>query len=130
MATAGLIREAGTADRRVPAASLRVLFLVSAHNSLSQRAWIALTELGHEVTVAVVDSAAAMEAAVGESRPELIVDLRLEEGGERRVEGGELGQEVVERGRAEDAGEVARQPLQQGPLGERVPEDQVDRRAG
>ena len=53
--------------------SLRVLFLVSAHNSLSQRAWIALTELGHEVTVAVVDSAAAMEAAVGEHRPQLIV---------------------------------------------------------
>ena len=36
---------------------MRVLFLVSAHNSLSQRAWIALTERGHEVTVAVVDSA-------------------------------------------------------------------------
>jgi putative two-component system hydrogenase maturation factor HypX/HoxX len=53
--------------------SLRVLFLVSAHNSLSQRAWIALTELGHEVTVAVVDSAAEMEAAVGEHRPQLIV---------------------------------------------------------
>jgi putative two-component system protein, hydrogenase maturation factor HypX/HoxX len=53
--------------------SLRVLFLVSAHNSLSQRAWIALTELGHDVTVAVVDSAAAMEAAVGEHRPQLIV---------------------------------------------------------
>ena len=44
--------------------SLRILFLVSAHNGLSQRAWIALSELGHEVTVAVVDSAAAMEAAV------------------------------------------------------------------
>jgi putative two-component system protein, hydrogenase maturation factor HypX/HoxX len=52
---------------------MRVLFLVSAHNSLSQRAWIALTELGHEVAVAVVDSAAAMEAAVGEHRPQLIV---------------------------------------------------------
>ena len=52
---------------------MRVLFLVSAHNSLSQRAWIALTELGHEVTVAVVDSAAAMEAAVSEHRPQLIV---------------------------------------------------------
>jgi putative two-component system hydrogenase maturation factor HypX/HoxX len=52
---------------------LRVLFLVSAHNSLSQRAWIALTELGHEVNVAVVDSAAAMEAAVAEHRPQLIV---------------------------------------------------------
>ena len=55
------------------ARSLRILFLVSAHNSLSQRAWIALTELGHEVTVAVVDSAAAMEAAVGAHRPQLIV---------------------------------------------------------
>ena len=52
---------------------LRILFLVSAHNGLSQRAWIALTELGHEVTVAVVDSAGAMEAAVGEHDPELIV---------------------------------------------------------
>ena len=73
MATAGLRREARAADRRDPATSLRVLFLVSAHNSLSQRAWIALTELGHEVTVAVVDSAAAMETAVSASRPELIV---------------------------------------------------------
>jgi putative two-component system protein, hydrogenase maturation factor HypX/HoxX len=51
----------------------RVLFLVSAHNSLSQRAWIALREQGHAVEVAVVDSAAAMEAAVGEHDPELIV---------------------------------------------------------
>jgi putative two-component system hydrogenase maturation factor HypX/HoxX len=52
---------------------LRVLFLVSAHNSLSQRAQIALTELGHEVAVAVVDSTAAMEAAAAQHRPELIV---------------------------------------------------------
>ena len=63
---------ASDGDRGDPG-SLRVLFLVSAHNSLSQRAWIALTELGHDVTVAVVDSAAAMEAAVGEHRPQLIV---------------------------------------------------------
>ena len=53
--------------------SLRILFLVSAHNSLSQRAYIALTELGHEVAVAVVDSAAAMESAVARHRPELVV---------------------------------------------------------
>jgi len=53
--------------------TLRILFLVSAHNSLSQRALIALTELGHEVTVTVVGSAAEIEAAVGEHRPELIV---------------------------------------------------------
>lgn len=50
-----------------------MLFLVSAHNSLSQCAWVALTALGHRVTVAVVDSAAAMERAVAEHRPELIV---------------------------------------------------------
>jgi putative two-component system hydrogenase maturation factor HypX/HoxX len=50
-----------------------ILFLVSAHNGLSQRVWIALTERGHEVVVAVVDSDSAMEAAVAEHRPRLIV---------------------------------------------------------
>ena len=50
-----------------------ILFLVSAHNGLSQRAWIALTELGHDVAVAVVDCDSAMEAAVAEHRPGLIV---------------------------------------------------------
>jgi putative two-component system hydrogenase maturation factor HypX/HoxX len=54
-------------------ASRRILFLVSAHNSLSQRAFIALTELGHRVEVEVVDSGEAMEAAVELHRPELIV---------------------------------------------------------
>ena len=54
-------------------ASRRILFLVSAHNSLSQRAFIALTELGHRVEVAVVDSGEAMETAVELHRPELIV---------------------------------------------------------
>ena len=48
-------------------------FLVSAHNGLSQRAAIALRELGHEIAVAVVDSAATMDAAVTEHDPELIV---------------------------------------------------------
>jgi putative two-component system hydrogenase maturation factor HypX/HoxX len=47
--------------------------LVSAHNGLSQRAWVAPTELGYRVQVAAVDSAAAMEAAVCENDPELIV---------------------------------------------------------
>jgi putative two-component system protein, hydrogenase maturation factor HypX/HoxX len=51
----------------------RILFLVSAHNGLSQRAYAELTERGHEVEVAVVDSAAEMEAAVRRHRPELIV---------------------------------------------------------
>ncbi|HEY1516863.1 MAG TPA: hydrogenase maturation protein [Solirubrobacteraceae bacterium] len=52
---------------------MQILFLVSAHNSLSQRAWIALTELGHDVVIAVVDSASAMEAAVSVHAPDLIV---------------------------------------------------------
>jgi len=52
---------------------MRILFLASAHNSLSQRALIALTALGHDVEVEVVDSGAAMEAAVAAHRPELIV---------------------------------------------------------
>ena len=52
---------------------MRILFLVSAHNSLSQRAQIALTELGHEISVAVVAAGLEMEAAVVRHRPELIV---------------------------------------------------------
>ena len=52
---------------------MRVLFLVSAHNSLSQRTYVALTELGHDVSVAVVESGPAIEAAVIRHAPELIV---------------------------------------------------------
>src|ERR1700750_1646834 len=52
---------------------MKVLFLVSAHNSLSQRAYIALTELGHDVTVQVVSAGHEMEAAVAAHQPELIV---------------------------------------------------------
>jgi putative two-component system protein, hydrogenase maturation factor HypX/HoxX len=52
---------------------LRILFLASAHNSLSQRVFVALTEVGHKVTVEVVDSSAAIEAAVARHAPELIV---------------------------------------------------------
>jgi putative two-component system protein, hydrogenase maturation factor HypX/HoxX len=56
-----------------PRRRLRILFLVSAHNSLSQRVEIALTELGHAVAVAVVASAEEMEAAVRRHPPDLIV---------------------------------------------------------
>jgi putative two-component system protein, hydrogenase maturation factor HypX/HoxX len=52
---------------------MRILFLVSAHNSLSQRTQIALSELGHEISVAVVSTELEMEAAVARHRPELIV---------------------------------------------------------
>ena len=63
----------GDAAVRPAARALRVLFLVSAHNSLSQRAQIALTDLGHDVAVSVVSSPAEMEAAVAARRPELIM---------------------------------------------------------
>jgi putative two-component system hydrogenase maturation factor HypX/HoxX len=52
---------------------LRILFIVSAHNSLSQRAFVALTDLGHDVTVEVVDRGAAIEEAVARHTPDLIV---------------------------------------------------------
>jgi putative two-component system hydrogenase maturation factor HypX/HoxX len=66
-------RMRGEVPVRVADRPLHILFLTSAHNSLSQRAYIALTEMGHEVTVAVVDSSEAMEAAVEREQPELIV---------------------------------------------------------
>jgi putative two-component system protein, hydrogenase maturation factor HypX/HoxX len=52
---------------------LRILFVTSAHNSLSQRAYIALTEMGHDVTVQVVDSSEIIEAAVNAHQPDLVV---------------------------------------------------------
>ena len=71
-AAAGKLRLEMRRNRRRPTGE-RILFLVSAHNGLSQRAWVALTELGHDVAVAVVDSGAEMEAAVAEHRPSLVV---------------------------------------------------------
>jgi putative two-component system hydrogenase maturation factor HypX/HoxX len=50
-----------------------VLFLVSSHGGLSQAAEAALTDVGHEVTVAVVASPASMVSAVRDHRPDLIV---------------------------------------------------------
>ena len=52
---------------------LRILFVVSAHNSLSQRALVALTELGHDVDGRGRDSGAEIEAAVNAHDPELVV---------------------------------------------------------
>src|SRR5947209_1075947 len=52
---------------------LRILFVTSAHNSLSQRAYIALTEMGHDVTVQVVDSPEIIEASVNAHEPDLVV---------------------------------------------------------
>jgi putative two-component system protein, hydrogenase maturation factor HypX/HoxX len=52
---------------------LRILFVTSAHNSLSQRCYIALTEMGHDVTVEVVDSPRLIESAVEVHKPDLVV---------------------------------------------------------
>ena len=52
---------------------LRILFLTSAHNSMSQRAYVELTRLGHEVSVGLATSERAMFEAVEWHSPELII---------------------------------------------------------
>jgi putative two-component system protein, hydrogenase maturation factor HypX/HoxX len=52
---------------------MHVLFLTTAHNSLSQRLYIELVELGHRVSVALATSAHAMLDAVDATRPDLIL---------------------------------------------------------
>jgi len=52
---------------------MRILFLTSAHNSLSQRLWIELGELGHEIRVCVAATGEAMIAAVSREAPDLIL---------------------------------------------------------
>src|SRR6202011_469638 len=52
---------------------MRVLFLTSAHNSLSQRLWIELGERGHEIRVCVAATGEAMIAAVSREAPDLII---------------------------------------------------------
>ncbi|MGN7916254.1 hydrogenase maturation protein [Lysobacter antibioticus] len=53
--------------------ALRILFLCTAYNGLAQRAWVELTDLGHEVSVQVAADADTMRAAVARERPQLIV---------------------------------------------------------
>ena len=52
---------------------MKILFLTTAHNSLSQRLSIELTELGHIVDVALAISESAMLDAVGQHAPDLII---------------------------------------------------------
>ena len=52
---------------------MRILFLTSAHNSLSQRLLIELTERGHEIRVRVVTSGEAMMDAVRDDAPDMII---------------------------------------------------------
>lgn len=52
---------------------MKILFLTTAHNSLSQRLLIELTDRGHEVTVTLATSEAAMLSAVATNNPDLII---------------------------------------------------------
>ena len=52
---------------------MRILFLTSAHNSLSQRLLIELGERGHEIRVCVAATKEAMIAAVSREAPDLII---------------------------------------------------------
>jgi putative two-component system hydrogenase maturation factor HypX/HoxX len=52
---------------------MRILFLTSAHNSLSQRLWIELGERGHEIRVCGAATDEAMIAAVSREAPHLII---------------------------------------------------------
>ena len=52
---------------------MKILFLTTAHNSLSQRLSIELTELGHVVDVALAISESAMLGAVRQHAPDLII---------------------------------------------------------
>jgi len=52
---------------------VKILFLTSAHNSLSQRLLIELTECGHAIRVCVVATGEAMIDAVSGDAPDLII---------------------------------------------------------
>lgn len=52
---------------------MKIHFLTSAHNSLSQRLLIELTDRGHKVTVAIASSDEAMVKSVEDQAPDLIV---------------------------------------------------------
>lgn len=52
---------------------MRILFLTTAHNSLSQRLWIELRERGHSVSVCIAADNKAMIDAVARETPDLII---------------------------------------------------------
>lgn len=52
---------------------MRILFLTSAHNSLSQRLWIELCARGHEIHLCIAATKEGMIAAVSRNRPDLIL---------------------------------------------------------
>jgi putative two-component system hydrogenase maturation factor HypX/HoxX len=52
---------------------VKIVFFTTAHNSLSQRAFVELVDRGHEVIVVIASSEAAMIEAVERDHPDLIV---------------------------------------------------------
>ncbi len=52
---------------------MKVLFLTTVHNSMSQRAWVELTERGHQVSIELALEDKVMIEAVELYRPDLIV---------------------------------------------------------
>ena len=52
---------------------MRILFLTTAHNSLSQRLQVELTSRGHGVVIQLATGDEMMTSAVKEHRPDLIV---------------------------------------------------------
>jgi putative two-component system protein, hydrogenase maturation factor HypX/HoxX len=52
---------------------MKILFVTSAHNGLSQRAYLELSERGHQIEIHVMASHDALEARVQEYKPELII---------------------------------------------------------
>ena len=52
---------------------MKILFITTAHNGLSQRAYVELSERGHQIDIQLATSDVAMEAAVQEHQPELII---------------------------------------------------------
>jgi putative two-component system hydrogenase maturation factor HypX/HoxX len=59
---------------------MKILFVTSSHNGLSQRAYLELTRLGHEIEVHVTSSDEALEIAVEKFQPELIIAPFLKTG--------------------------------------------------
>jgi putative two-component system protein, hydrogenase maturation factor HypX/HoxX len=53
--------------------AMKILFLTTAHNSLSQRLLIELTERGHEIRVCVVATSEARIDAISLDAPDLII---------------------------------------------------------
>lgn len=52
---------------------MKVLFLTTVHNSMSQRMYVELTQRGHEVVITIADTEQAMLQAAKQARPDLIL---------------------------------------------------------